>query len=90
MEMMMNEVRATEFIDYKIELLDSNVRAWDKHIYLTAPDGETYSILLYWNSEDGYILDSDNDVPLEFRDRPELEYILDCLTEDKVNNVKEE
>lgn len=86
----MNEVRATEFIDYKIELLDSNVRAWDKHIYLTAPDGETYSILLYWNSEDGYILDSDNDVPLEFRDRPELEYILDCLTEDKVNNVKEE
>lgn len=86
---MMPEVRATEFIHYKIELLDSNVRAWDKHIYLTAPDGETYSILLYWNSEDGYILDSDNDIPLEFRDRPEFEYVLDCLTADKVNNVKE-
>jgi hypothetical protein len=87
--MQLPEVSSIEFIDWKIELLDSNVRAWDKHIYLTGPDKETYSILLYWNSEDGYILDSDNDVPLEFKDRPEFEYVLDCLTADKVNNVKE-
>jgi hypothetical protein len=85
----MSEVLQSEFNDWGVELLDSNVRAWDKHIYLTAPDGETYSILLYWNSEDGYILDSDNDVPVQFKDRPEFEYVLDCLTEDKVNNVKE-
>lgn len=85
----MNDVLPTEFIDWKIELLDSNVRAWDKHIYLTGPDKETYSILLYWNSEDGYILDNDNDIPLQFKDRPGFEYVLDCLTEDKVNNVKE-
>jgi hypothetical protein len=85
----MPEVSSVEFIDWKIELLDSNVRAWDKHIYLTSPDGLTFSILLYWNSEDGYILDSDNDVPLEFKDRPEFEYVLDCLTTDLVNNVKE-
>ena len=83
----MNEVRATEFIDYKIELLDSNVLAWSKHIRLTGPDGKPYEMMLYWSSEDGYKLY--DDLPEVFADRPELEYILDCLTADKVNNIKE-
>lgn len=50
-----------------------------KHIILN--DGRNaYSGKLNWNSDDGYWMFWEGDAPPE-ADRPEFEYVLDCITE---------
>jgi hypothetical protein len=53
--------------------------SWIKYIILN--DGANqYSGRLYWDSHTGYDCFWDGDIPPE-ADRPEFEYVLDCITE---------
>ena len=77
---MTEEVSVMELLDKYMISSDGKVSTgFTKSIILN--DGTNqYSGRLYWDSHDGYEMIWDKTIPPE-ADRPEFEYILDCITE---------
>lgn len=75
-----SEVTVKELLNkYMISCSGITSTGWAKHLILN--DGENqYSGRLYWDSHDGYECIWDGKIPPE-QERPEFEYILDCITE---------
>ena len=76
----MGEVSVMELMDkYMISSDGKMSTGFAKSIFLN--DGTNqYSGRLYWDSHDGYEMIWDKTIPPE-ADRPEFEYILDCITD---------
>lgn len=79
----MSEVTQDEILSkYDVKLNKEITTGWCKDITLTDATGKVIELRLYWSMEDGYwMLSVKNDIPE--MDRPEFEYILDCITEDQ-------
>ena len=77
---MTGEVTITELMDtYMISSDEKMSTGFAKSIILN--DGTNkYSGRLYWDSHDGYEMIWDGAAPPE-ADRPEFEYVLDCITD---------
>ena len=77
---MTEEVSVMELLDKYMISSDGKVSTgFAKSIILN--DGTNqYSGRLYWDSHDGYEMIWDKTIPPE-ADRPEFEYILDCITD---------
>ena len=77
---MTGEVTITELMDtYMISSDEKMSTGFAKSIILN--DGTNkYSGRLYWDSHDGYEMIWDGTPPPE-ADRPEFEYVLDCITD---------
>ena len=77
------EVTKEEILNkYMVQSSSISTTGWTKYIRLHtgAINGE-YTGRLHWDSNDGYrMFWDDNKVPKE-ADRPEFEYVLDCITE---------
>ncbi len=69
---------------YQVVLEEQEETSWVKTITITDKVGIANRYWLYWNMGDGYRLenvDGDGFPGLEIR--PEFEYVLDCLTEER-------
>ena len=69
---------------YQVLLEEKEETAWVKTITITNKAGVANRYWLYWNMGDGYrleVVDGDGLPNLEMR--PEFEYVLDCLTEER-------
>ena len=77
---MIGEVTITELMDtYMISSDEKMSTGFTKSIIMN--DGtKQYSGRLHWDSNDGYSMAWDTQQPPE-ADRPEFEYILDCITD---------
>jgi hypothetical protein len=81
--MAMSEVTQDEMVSkYDIQLKKETVTGWLKEITLTDATGKVIELNLYWNDVDGYDATIKGSNKLPEMDRPEFEYILDCITED--------
>jgi hypothetical protein len=77
---MTGEVSIMELMDkYMISYDEKMSTGFSKSIILNDGDNQ-YSGRLHWDSHDGYSMFWDTSAPPE-ADRPEFEYILDCITE---------
>ena len=77
---MTGEVTITELMDkYMISYDEKMSTGFSKSIILNDGDSQ-YSCRLHWDSHDGYSMTWYTKHPPE-AERPEFEYILDCITE---------
>lgn len=69
---------------YQVVLEEKEETSWVKTIKITDKDGISSTYWLYWNMSDGYRLEivSGLGTP-DLEMRPEFEYVLDCLTEER-------
>jgi len=75
-----NEVSVQEIISkYMISCTGITSTGWTKHVILNDNTNQ-YSGRLHWDSNDGYSMAWDTK-PAPESDRPEFEYVLDCITE---------
>lgn len=79
----MSEVTQDELLSkYDIQLKKETVTGWLKEITLTDATGKVTILHLYWDDSDGYNVMINDTKDLPEMDRPEFEYVLDCITED--------
>jgi hypothetical protein len=82
----MSEVTVDEMVreGYQVELEEKEETAWVKTITITDKAGVVNRCWLYWDMGDGYRLEYIDGVGLpDLEMRPEFEYVLDCLTEER-------
>ena len=82
----LSEITIDEMVreGYQVVLEEKEETAWVKTITITNKAGIATSYWLYWNMGDGYRLEICNGIGLpDLEIRPEFEYILDCLTEER-------
>ena len=69
---------------YQVVLEEKEDTAWVKTITITDKAGVSTTYWLYWDMGDGYRLEIVNGIGLpDLAMRPEFEYVLDCLTEER-------
>ena len=69
---------------YQVVLEEKEETAWVKTITITNKAGVANRYWLYWNMGDGYRLEVIDGIGLpDLAMRPEFEYVLDCLTEER-------
>lgn len=80
----MSEVTQDELLSkYDIQLKKETVTGWLKEITLTDALGNVILAHLFWDDMNGYNVIINHTTRLPEMDRPEFEYILDCITEDQ-------
>jgi hypothetical protein len=82
----LSEITIDEMVreGYQVVLEEKEETAWVKTITITDKAGVVNNCWLYWNMGDGYrleIINGDGLPSLEMR--PEFEYVLDSLTEER-------
>ena len=80
----MSEVTKRELEDkFTIQHTRTQTTSWVKHLELSdRTTGEEYRGRLKWDADNGYEMLWDTSIPT-MAERPEFEYILDCITEDR-------
>ena len=68
---------------YQVVLEDKEDTAWEKTITITDKYDNKQQLKLYWDIQDGYSLVFDGTGFPDLAERPEFEYVLDCLTEER-------
>jgi hypothetical protein len=69
---------------YQVVLEEKEETAWVKTITITNKAGVANRYWLYWNMGEGYRLEVIDGIGLPTLEmRPEFEYVLDCLTEER-------
>jgi hypothetical protein len=69
---------------YQVVLEEKEETAWVKTITITNKAGVANRYWLYWNMGEGYRLEIIDGIGLpNLEMRPEFEYVLDCLTEER-------
>jgi hypothetical protein len=69
---------------YQVVLEEKEDTAWVKTITITDRAGVSNRYWLYWDMGDGYRLEIIDGIGLpNLAMRPEFEYVLDCLTEER-------
>ena len=83
----LQEATAEELLSYAdVRLIKKQEKGWVKAINITAKDGQTFDVRLFWNDDDGFYVSRDEPVSAELwqiMEKPEFEYILDSLTSDE-------
>lgn len=79
------EITVNEMVreGYQVVLEEKEETAWEKIITITDKDGNRQQLKLYWDIQDGYSVVFDGDGLPDLEMRPEFEYVLDCLTEER-------
>jgi len=68
---------------YQVVLEDKEDTAWEKTITITDKYDNKQQLKLYWDIQDGYSVVFDGTGFPDLEIRPEFEYVLDCLTEER-------
>ena len=68
---------------YQVVLEEKEDTAWEKTITITDRDNNSQQLKLYWDIQDGYSVVFDGVGLPDLAMRPEFEYVLDCLTEER-------
>ena len=81
----LGEISVEEMIreGYQVVLEDKEDTAWEKTITITDKYDNKQQLKLYWDIQDGYSLVFDGTGFPDLAMRPEFEYVLDCLTEER-------
>jgi len=85
-EKKVSEITVDEMVreGYQVVLEEKEDTAWVKTITITDRAGVANTYWLYWDMGDGYRLEICNGIGLpDLAMRPEFEYVLDCLTEER-------
>ena len=85
-EYTLSELTMSEMVreGYQVVLEEKEDTAWVKTITITDRAGVANTYWLYWDMGDGYRLEIVNGIGLpDLAMRPEFEYVLDCLTEER-------
>jgi hypothetical protein len=78
--MKMNEVTEKELLDtYMVQSESAKVTSWSRFISLDDGSKEQYTGTLTWDADDGYRMYWYDGHP-KMAERPEFEYVLDCIT----------
>ena len=85
MEYTLSELTMSEMAreGYQVVLEDKEETAWEKTITITDKDNTSQQLKLYWNIDNGYSVVFDGVGLPDLAMRPEFEYVLDCLTEER-------
>ena len=85
MEYTLSELTMSEMVreGYQVVLEDKEDTAWEKTITITDRDNNSQQLKLYWDIQDGYSVVFDGAGFPDLAERPEFEYVLDCLTEER-------
>ena len=85
MEYTLSELTMSEMAreGYQVVLEEKEETAWVKTITITDKDNTSQQLKLYWDIQDGYSVVFDGAGFPNLADRPEFEYVLDCLTEER-------
>ena len=85
MEYTLSELTMSEMAreGYQVVLEEKEDTAWVKTITITDKDNTSQQLKLYWDIQDGYSVVFDGAGFPNLADRPEFEYVLDCLTEER-------
>jgi hypothetical protein len=68
---------------YQVVLEEKEDTAWEKTITITDKNNTTQQLKLYWDIQDGYSIVFDGIGFPDLAMRPEFEYVLDSLTEER-------
>ena len=68
---------------YQVVLEEKEDTAWEKTITITDRDNNSQQLKLYWNIDNGYSAEFYGAGFPDLAMRPEFEYVLDCLTEER-------
>ena len=68
---------------YQVVLEEKEDTAWEKTITITDKNDNSQQLKLYWDIQDGYSVVFDGVGFPDLAMRPEFEYVLDCLTEER-------
>ena len=68
---------------YQVVLEEKEDTAWEKTITITDKNNTSQQLKLYWDIQDGYSVVFDGVGLPDLAMRPEFEYVLDCLTEER-------
>ena len=68
---------------YQVVLEEKEDTAWEKTITITDKNNTSQQLKLYWDIQDGYSVVFDGVGFSDLAMRPEFEYVLDCLTEER-------
>ena len=81
----LSEITIDEMVreGYQVVLEEKEETAWEKTITITDKDNNSQQLKLYWDIQDGYSLLFDGVGLPDLAMRPEFEYVLDCLTEER-------
>ena len=84
-EYTLSELTMSEMVreGYQVVLEDKEDTAWEKTITITDRDNNSQQLKLYWDIQDGYSVLFDGAGFPDLAMRPEFEYVLDCLTEER-------
>jgi len=84
-EYTLSELTMSEMVreGYQVVLEEKEDTAWEKTITITDRDNTSQQLKLYWDIQDGYSVVFDGAGFPNLADRPEFEYVLDCLTEER-------
>ena len=85
MEYTLSELTMSEMAreGYQVVLEDKEYTAWEKTITITDRDNNSQQLKLYWNIDNGYSAEFYGAGFPDLAMRPEFEYVLDCLTEER-------
>ena len=81
----LSEITIDEMVreGYQVVLEEKEETAWEKTITITDKDNNSQQLKLYWDIQDGYSVLFDGVGLPDLAMRPEFEYVLDCLTEER-------
>ena len=81
----LGEVTVDEMVreGYQVVLEEKQDTAWEKTITITDRDNNSQQLKLYWNIDNGYSAEFYGAGFPDLAMRPEFEYVLDCLTEER-------
>ena len=84
-EYTLSELTMSEMVreGYQVVLEEKEDTAWVKTITITDKDNTSQQLKLYWDIQDGYSVEFDGIGLPDLAMRPEFEYVLDCLTEER-------
>ena len=84
-EYTLSELTMSEMVreGYQVVLEEKEYTAWEKTITITDRDNASQQLKLYWDIQDGYSVEFDGIGLPDLAMRPEFEYVLDCLTEER-------
>ena len=84
-EYTLSELTMSEMVreGYQVVLEEKEYTAWVKTITITDKDNTSQQLKLYWDIQDGYSVEFDGIGLPDLAMRPEFEYVLDCLTEER-------
>jgi hypothetical protein len=79
----MQEITERELLNkYMVQSSGTKVTSWSRFISFNDGSKEEFNGTLRWDENDGYWIEWYNGKPA-MADRPEFEYIVDCITNEK-------